>query len=109
MKEDRPYLEDIAEAIARIERYPAAGRSAFLEDKMAQDAVVRNFEVIGEAVKRLTPSTTDRQSGVRWSDVAGLRDVLIHQYMHVDLGRLWTIIERDPPKLKQATQQMLDA
>ena len=107
MKNDRPYLEDIAAAIARIDRYTAAGRDAFFADEMAQDAVVRNFEIIGEATKRLAPETRGRHPQVRWSDVAGLGDVLIHPYISVDLGRVWQIVEHELPTMRRAVDELL--
>ena len=91
MKDDQVYLVHIIECCERILRYTGDGRAAFLESTMAQDAVIRNFEVIGEAVKCLSQTFRDTHSHVDWRRIAGLRDVLIHDYMGVDLEEVWLI------------------
>ena len=76
------YLEDILEAIARIRRYTRGlSREAFADDERTLDAVVRNLEVIGEAVKQLPADVRSREPAVAWQKIAGLRDILIHQYV----------------------------
>ena len=107
MKEDRPYLQHILEAIRRISTYTGDGRDAFLQDEMAQDAVLRNFEIIGEAAKRLSSETKATHPDVPWRDIAGLRDVLIHNYMGVNLKRVWGVVEQDLPTLQQAIEELL--
>jgi len=74
---------------------------------MAQDAVVRNFEVIGEAVKRIPESLKEERPDIPWRRIAGLRDVLIHQYMRVDLEAVWAIVRDDLPEFKQAVAEIL--
>ena len=84
-KDQRLYCRDILDRIRRIEEYTAAGRDAFLESELLQDGVIRSFAVIGEVIKRLDPVLTERYSDVMWSDFAGFRDVLIHQYHEIRL------------------------
>ncbi|CVK33348.1 HepT-like ribonuclease domain-containing protein [Methanoculleus bourgensis] len=74
---------------------------------MAQDAVVRNFEVIGEAVKRIPESMKEERPDIPWRRIAGLRDVLIHQYMRVDLEAVWAIVRDDLHEFKQAVAEIL--
>ncbi|MDN5339359.1 MAG: hypothetical protein PWQ30_468 [Euryarchaeota archaeon] len=74
---------------------------------MAQDAVIRNFEVIGEAVKRIPESLKEERPDIPWRRIAGLRDVLIHQYMRVDLEAVWAIVRDDLPEFKQAVAEIL--
>lgn len=74
---------------------------------MAQDAVVRNFEVIGEAVKRIPESLKEERPDIPWRRIAGLRDVLIHQYMRVDLEAVWAIVRDDLHEFKQAVAEIL--
>ena len=81
MKDDRLYLTHILEAVEKIQRYTADGRDVFFSDTRIQDAVLRNFEIIGEATKRLTPETREQQPDIPWKQIAGFRDVLIHDYM----------------------------
>jgi uncharacterized protein with HEPN domain len=77
-RDPRVYLAHIAECIQKIERFTADGKSRFLLDPMVHDAVLRNFEVIGEAAKRLDDAYRQAHSEIPWRALAGLRDVLIH-------------------------------
>ncbi len=107
MKDDRIYLIHITECIERIEEYTQGGRAAFAQSRMAQDAIIRNFEIIGEAVKRISPANKQRYSAVPWRQVAGFRDVLIHDYTGVKLDEVWRIVEHDLPTLKGYITTML--
>ena len=107
MSDDRLYLIHIAESIEKIEDYTRGGRDVFMDSPMAQDAVVRNFEVIGEAVKQIPGFLKEKRPDIPWRRIAGLRDVLIHQYMSVDLEAVWAIVEEDLPILKQAVTEIL--
>lgn len=104
----RTYLEDIRQAIHRIMLYTADGRDAFDSDIRTQDAVARNFEIIGEVVKRLPDDLLATQSHISWRAIAGFRDVLIHDYATIDLDEVWLTIERDLPPLETAIQVLLD-
>jgi uncharacterized protein with HEPN domain len=89
----RVYLEDILGAITKIRRYTAGlSKEAFASDERTLDAVVRNLEVIGEAVKQLPSALRAREPGVEWQKIAGLRDILIHQYFGIDADILWDVI-----------------
>ena len=101
-KDPRVYLAQMLERIERIERFSAAGREAFAEDLMAQDAVIRNLEVIGEAAKRVPESFRKRHPDVPWRSLAALRDVLIHQYEGVSIAALWDVIQNHLPPLRAA-------
>jgi uncharacterized protein with HEPN domain len=80
-----------------------------MQDEQTQDAVLRDFEVIREAAKRLTEETKVRRPDVPWRDIAGLRDVLIHNYMGVNLKSVWGVVERDLPPLQGAVEKLLAA
>lgn len=85
MRVEKLYVRDIAECIERIESYTRGGREAFMQTRMIQGAVVRNFEIIGEATKRLSQSLKEAYPDIQWQQIAGFRDVLIHDYIRVDL------------------------
>jgi uncharacterized protein with HEPN domain len=102
-----PYVRDIAECIERIESYTCGGREAFMQTRMIQDAVVRNFEIIGEATKRLSQELKQKNSDIQWQQIAGFRDVLIHDYIRVDLDEVWGTIERALPVLKAKIKVIL--
>ena len=105
---DAIYLEHIYERIQRIEACAEEGRDTFDQSPILQDAILRNFEVIGEAVKQLSSGLRDRHPEVPWRRVAGFRDVLIHNYMGVDLDEVWNVIEKDLPGLKRSVKAMLE-
>lgn len=107
MKGDRLYVAHILECIQRIELYARGGPEAFLKTPMAQDAAIRNFEVIGEAAKRVSPGLKQAHPEVPWRRIAGFRDVLIHDYMGVDLNEVWNIVERELPDLKRKVEAIL--
>ena len=97
------YLDDIFEAIRNIEE-DTAGISfdEFVADRRRKDAVIRNFEVIGEATKKLSADFRDRYPTVAWKQVAGLRDVIAHGYFRVDYEVIWGIITNTMPGFKIA-------
>ncbi len=70
--------------------------------------MVRQLEIIGEAVKNLSAGLTTRETAVPWRQIAGTRDRLIHAYFSVDLDAVWSMIEQDLPALRESVQQMLD-
>ena len=102
------YCRDILDRIRRIENYTAGGRAAFLASELLQDGVIRSFEVIGEVVKRLDPALKGQFPDVNWSDFAGFRDVLIHQYNSIRVDLVWRFAQEDLPTLKQAVAALLN-
>ncbi len=109
MKRDQVYLRHILEAIERIESYVAVGRDVFHATPHWQDAVIRQLEIIGEATKRISEELRAEYSDIPWRRIAGLRDVLIHQYMGVDLAAVWEVTQRDLPELKEKARSILEA
>ena len=100
MKGDRLYLRHILDAIEKIENYVAVGRDIFVSTSHWQDAVIRQLEIIGEASKKLSKQLCLRYKNVPWRRIAGLRDVLIHDYMGVDVIAVWEITQKNLPLLK---------
>lgn len=108
MRDDRLYLSNIKECIERIEVYTRNGKDVFVQETMIQDAVIRNFEIMGEATKRLSNELRITYPNVPWQQVAGFRDVLIHDYLKVDLNRVWGVIELNLPQLKADIEVILE-
>jgi uncharacterized protein with HEPN domain len=101
MKDDSIYIDHILNSINRIIDYISGkDREAFESDQLTQDAVVRQLEVIGEATKRVSNELRLKNPDIPWSDMAGMRDVLIHDYIDVDLGVVWKTASEDIPNLK---------
>lgn len=102
------YLTDIAEATANIRSY--VGRMTFEEfsqDKMRVDAVVRNFEIIGEAAKNIHEDLRKKFPGTDWKAIAGFRDTLIHGYFGIDMDILWDIIVHKIPQLQREIDALI--
>ncbi len=97
---DRLYVLDISERIERIEMFVQEGREVFLQSLLVQDAVIRNFEVIGEAANQLSEDFLQQYPHVPWSEIISFRNLLIHGYDQVSLYRVWEIITTDLPPLK---------
>lgn len=106
-KDPRVYLAHILERTARIEDYIRDGEEAFMGDLRTQDAVIRNFEVIGEAAKRVPDDYRRLHAQIPWQLIAGFRDVLIHAYEGVDVTRVWRIATVDLPRVKVAIMAIL--
>ena len=107
MKDPRVYLAHIWECIGHIEDFTQGGREAFFAERVVQDAVLRNLEVIGEAAKRISGEFRTAHPAIPWRSMAGLRDVLIHDYEGVDLNQVWQVVDRDLPQLKSAIAAVL--
>ncbi len=101
MKDDSIYIDHILNSINRILDYIAGkDRESFEDDLVTQDAVVRQLEIIGEATKRVSKDFCSNHPDIPWSDMAGMRDVLIHDYIDVDFGVVWKTASEDIPRLK---------
>jgi len=101
MKDDSIYIDHILNSINRIIDYISGkDRQAFEADLVTQDAVVRQLEVIGEATKRVSKELRSKHPDIPWADMAGMRDVLIHDYIDVDLGVVWKTASENIPDLK---------
>lgn len=89
-------LKDILESIQKIKNYKAEHSfETFMMDSKTIDAVIRNFEIIGEAANRLPEEFRDRNSEVNWFRLRGFRNRIVHDYMGIDYRIVWTIIEKD--------------
>ena len=94
------YLEDIRQAIGKIKSYTAGlDRTAFDHDDRTIDAVIRNLQIIGEAAKMIPESLRADYPIVEWKKIAGLRDILAHQYFEVDLDIIWDVLQNKLPEL----------
>lgn len=105
---DDALLRHILDATERVATYAPKTKAQFLRSEIAQDAILRNLQIIGEAAKHLSAATMKRAPKVRWEQIAGMRNFIVHQYFTVDLGIVWTTVTKDIPKLAIAVTRLLD-
>ena len=109
-RDSRVYLEDILDAIGAIREYTIGfSREQFGGDRRTVDAVLRNLEVIGEAVKQLPVDVRRANPEIEWQKIAGFRDVLIHGYFGVDLDIVWDVVVHKLPTLEDQIRELLKA
>jgi len=96
------YLQDIWESILAIEEYTQKLAEAdFYSNRQVQDAIVRRLEIIGEAVKNIDEDFREKYPQIPWKKIAGMRDIIAHEYFGVKLDRVWEVVKKDLPYLKQ--------
>ena len=109
MKDVSVYLEHVIECIQRIEKFmKGMDKNKFLKDELVQSAVVRQIEVIGEAMKNIPPEFRKKYPNIEWKEIIGTRDKMIHHYFGVDLEFIFDIVKKDIPKLKNQVEDILD-
>ena len=102
MKDDQVYIGHILECIAKINTYTEElDKQEFIQNDLVIDAVIRNFEIIGEATKMISDTLKQSYIEIPWKEMAGMRDKLIHHYMGVDVEVIWETIQKDIPMLEE--------
>jgi len=101
------YIQDMINSIQEIEEF-VSGLSfeEFREDRKTINAVIRSFEVLGEASKKITKRTREQYHDIPWKQIAGMRDKLIHEYFGIDLEIVWETIKQDLPGLKPLIEKL---
>lgn len=107
MKDDRLFLIHVHECMGRIAQYTADGRDAFLADTKTQDAVIRNLQILAESAPMLSEQLRQAHPEIDWRGIRGFRNVVVHDYLGVDIRTIWDIVERDLPPLRAAIAGML--
>lgn len=100
MKNDRVYLRHILDMIRRIESATSEGKSAFLASQLHQDAVLRNLHTMTETTQRLSDGLRSAHPEVDWAKLAAFRNVLVHDYLGIDLELVWTVVAHDVPAFR---------
>lgn len=109
MKDDKLYLIHIDECIARIEEYPKEGKDSFFSDIKTQDAVLRNLHTLAESSQRLSDLLKASYHKIDWRAIAGFRNVVVHDYLGLDVEQIWDIVSCDLPELKKQVKAILSA
>lgn len=108
-REWRLRIEDILESIARIDRYTAGlDATAFAADQLIADAVLRNFTIIGEAARHVPAAIVARYPDVPWTEMRGMRNLLIHEYFGASAATVWESVRHDLPPLIAQLRRILD-
>jgi uncharacterized protein with HEPN domain len=100
MRTDRERVEDILDAIIKIEKYSKGGRKQFEEDELVQVWILHHLEIIGEASRSMGSKTVSRHPEVPWVKMGDMRNYLTHEYFGVDDNIVWNVVERELPKVK---------
>jgi uncharacterized protein with HEPN domain len=107
-KDVKVFIEHILESILLIETYTAEiSKEEFLKSRQIQDAVMRRLEIIGEATKNIPEDFRKEHPDIPWREIAGMRDILIHEYFGVDLELTWTTVKENLPNLKQKLSRII--
>jgi len=108
-RDELMYIRDIAESCEKIMNF-ASGltKTKLLRDAKTYDAVIRNLEIIGEAAKQISGPTKTQMPDVNWRKIAGLRDILIHDYFGIDNNILWDVVQNKIPELLKTVKIFLD-
>lgn len=107
MKDDRLYLIHINECITRIQQYVTAGRDEFLASSLIQDATLRNLQILTESTQRLSEQIKHKHADVDWKGIAAFRNVVVHDYLGLDMEQVWQIVCRDLPALLDTVEGLL--
>ncbi len=107
MRDDRERLQDILEAITRIEKYTVRGRHVFENDELIQTWVVRHLQIIGEAASRISKKMQSAHPEIAWANIIAMRNILVHEYFGIDQDEIWSTVEFDLPVLKRQIEEIL--
>ena len=102
MKDDRVYLQHVLESIHRLEESTRDGKEAFLASHTIQDAALRNLQTMTEATQRLSEGLRATRPEIDWRRLGAFRNILVYNYLGIDLETVWQVVERDVPVLKTA-------
>lgn len=108
-KDPKVFIEHIIESIQLIEEYAShLTAEKFQKNQAMQDAIIRRLEIIGEAVKNIPSSFKAHHPDIPWKQMAGMRDILTHEYFDVDLSLTWSVVQRELPLIKERFLLILD-
>jgi uncharacterized protein with HEPN domain len=108
MKDDRLYLVHILDCIDHILQFSSDGKNSFLADRKTQDAVLRNLHTLSESIQKISTDTKLKYPQVPWREIIAFRNVVVHDYLGIELERVWDIVERDLPPLKMQISVICD-
>lgn len=107
VRDDRAFLEDIAERIQLTQEFVQPGKEKFMESRLIQEAVIRNLEIIGEASRNVSQGLRDKNPQIPWRQIGAFRNFVIHVYWAIKLERIWEIIEKDLSPLQPQIEALI--
>jgi uncharacterized protein with HEPN domain len=107
VKSDKASLQHILDMISRIESATGAGKEAFVDSRLHQDAVLRNLHTMTETTQRLSADLKAANPDVEWATLAAFRNVLVHDYLGIDIKLVWTVVTQDIPEFKVKITKIL--
>jgi uncharacterized protein with HEPN domain len=97
VRDPKERLQDMLEAIEHIERYASRGKEAFERDELIQNWMMRHLQILGEAARAMPQEVRERTPHIPWSQMIGMRHILVHDYFRIDTVIVWDVVERDLP------------
>jgi len=107
MKDNKVYLKYILQCIQKIEEDISCGYKNFMKSHLHQDAVLRNLHTLTESTQRISNEAKAKYPNINWKGISAFRNVLVHDYLGIDLDRVWQVVSEDIPELKKQITQML--
>jgi len=107
LKSDKAYLQHILDMVGRIENATGSGKDAFLTSQLHQDAVLRNLHTVTETTQRLSANLKASHSEIDWATLSAFRNVLVHDYLGIDIELVWTVVSKDIPEFKGQVSKIL--
>jgi len=99
-KDNAVYIEHMQDSILRIDEY-VESKALFYDSRLVQDAVIRNLQVMAETSQRLSDEIKNQYPDIPWDDISGFRNILVHDYLGIDLDVIWSVVEQELPRLEK--------
>ncbi len=107
-RDQKLYLYDIRDSIEAIFSYISdMDKDEFIQDRKTYSAVIREFEIIGEATKNLSEDIIEKYNEIEWRDIVDFRNILIHEYFGIDFDIVWNVIRQDLPRLQRIIELVI--
>jgi len=107
MKDDSIYIEHIIDCIDRINDYTENDQFVFMNSQMVQDAAIRNLQTLAESTQKLSEDLKAQHPEINWKAISGFRNILVHNYLGLDLPQIWIVIENRLPPLRESLEKLL--
>jgi uncharacterized protein with HEPN domain len=104
-KDNAVYVEHMLDCILRIDEY-IESKELFYDSRLVQDAVVRNLQVMAESSQRLSDEIKNKHPDIPWNDISGFRNILVHDYLGIDLDVIWSVVEQELPGLEKILNEI---